>query len=271
MKHDPKTGPLASFAERYEAFLVPVIFRPWARELIGRVRPRDAEDILDLACGTGVVAREIANSGVVPGHLAGVDISAQMLDVAREMAAKSGLDADWIEADARQLPFSDGRFDLAFCQQALQFFPDRLGTLKELRRVLAAGGRLAFCVQRELSCNPLLQSQAAALEKHVGPEAAEAVRAICRLSDADEVRTLFVDAGFQDVELETVSLDLYHPDGRAFAAGALGGMHTGDKLSQMSGKRQQQCIDDFLAGLGDCFNGTGIQFPHVSHVITARK
>jgi len=136
--------------------------------------------------------------------------------------------------------------------------------------VMKEGGRVAFCVQRELSVNPMLQSQAAALEKHVGPEASAAVKAICGLPDGDEIRALFENAGFEDVEVESVSLTLHHPDGRAFAAGAMGGMHTGDKLSKLSETQRQQCIDDFLAGLGAGFDGTAIRFPHVSNVITAR-
>ena len=262
--------PMESFAERYEAVLVPVIFRPWAAELVGRTVPRDGEQVLDLACGTGVLTREIARSSATLGGLTGVDLSADMLGVARDRAAKSGLVAEWIEASAGELPFPDDRFDLAFCQQALQFFPDRPGALQELRRVVRAGGRVAFCVQRELASNPLLRSQAAALDKHVGPEAGDAVRAICSLSDADEIHGLFHDAGFTGIDIESVTLSLHHPDGKAFAAGAMGGMHTGDKLSRMREVQRQHCIDDFLTELGDCFDGTAIRFPHVSHVITAR-
>lgn len=260
----------ANFAQRYETTLVPVIFQPWARELIRRAAPRDGEHILDLACGTGVVTQEIVSAGVSPASLTGVDMSAEMLAVARDKAEAAGFEANWIEADAGHLPFADDRFDLAFCQQALQFFPDRPGALAELRRVLVPGGRVAFCVSQELSLNPLLEAQAAALEKHVGPEAGGAVRAICCLPDGDEIGALFVDAGFGDVEVESVSLTLNHPDARAFAAGAMGGMHTGDKLSQLSETRREQCINDFLTGLGECFDGTAMRFPHVSNVITAR-
>ncbi len=263
-------GALKNFAERYEAVLVPVVFIPWAQELIRRSAPRDGEDILDLACGTGVVTREIARSGVSQATLTGADHSVDMLEVASRRTAEAGIEAHWIEADAAKLPFADGRFDLALCQQALQFFPDRPAALRELRRVLKPGGRVAFCVQCELDCNPMLRAQAAALEKHVGPEAGAAVRAICGLPDGDEIRRLFEDAGFGNIEVENVSLSLHHPDGAAFAAGAMGGMHTGDKLSRITEAQQRQCIDDFLTGLGDCFDGTAIRFPHVSHVITAR-
>lgn len=263
-------GTRENFAESYEATLVPVVFEPWAEELIRRARPRNSEHVLDLACGTGIVTRQLARSGIAFGGLTGADHNAGMLAVARARVMDRGIDAEWVEADAGELPFPDNRFDLAFCQQALQFFLDRPRALRELRRVMKEGGRVAFCVQRELSVNPMLKSQAEALDKNVGPQASAAVRDICGLPDGDEIRALFEQAGFEDVEVESVSLTLHHPDGRSFAAGAMGGMHTGDKLAKISDAQRQQCIDDFLAGLGSCIDGTAIRFPHVSHVITAR-
>jgi ubiquinone/menaquinone biosynthesis C-methylase UbiE len=264
------TQTVATFAERYETTLVPVIFQPWARELIRRAKPKKGEAILDLACGTGAVTQELINAGVSHRILTGVDISAEMLAVARKKAEHTGYAAEFIEADAAHLPFPDGRFDLAFCQQALQFFPDRVRALVELRRVLKSGGRVAMCVSTELSSNPLLRSQADTLDKYAGPEAGGAVRTICSLTDADKIRSLFETIGFTNVAVELVSLTLTHPDGRAFAAGAMGGMHTGDKLSLLSEVEKQECIDDFLTGLGNCFDGITLRFPHVSNVISAR-
>jgi len=80
------TARLENFANRYETTLVPVVFEPWARELIRRAAPQKSEHVLDLACGTGVVTRELARSGVSPGGLTGADHSAGMLAVARARA-----------------------------------------------------------------------------------------------------------------------------------------------------------------------------------------
>lgn len=259
----------STFADRYQSVLVPVIFEPWANELIRRARPQRGEHILDLACGTGVVTRQLAKTGFDPGSLTGADYSAGMLEVARRLASKAAIDVEWVEADASDLPFDDDSFDLAFCQQALQFFPDRPAALRELRRVLKPGGRVAFCVQRELAVNPMLQAQANALEAHVGKEAGAAVRAICSLPDGNEIRRLFEEAGFHDVEVDAVTLELHHPDARAFAAGAMGGMHTGDKLTGLAEENIQRAIDAFLAGLGDCHDGTAMHFPHASNVVLA--
>jgi len=259
-----------AFADRYESVMVPVIFQPWARELIRRVPPRGGDRVLDLGCGTGAVTREVALCDPPPGSLTGADHSAGMLQTARARAERAGIAAEWIEADAAVLPFADDSFDLAYCQQALQFFPDRPAALRELRRVLVPGGRTAFCISRDISENPLLHAQAEALEAHVGAEAGAAVRAICGLPDAEQTRALFKGAGFEAVEVTTVSLTLHHPDGRAYAAGAMGGMHTGDKLASLSDAARERCFEAFLSGMAGYRDGPGIRFPHVSNVVTAR-
>lgn len=260
---------MATFAERYQSVLVPVIFEPWARELIGRANPRAGEHILDLACGTGVVTRQVAKLGLDPVSLTAADHNAEMLGVARAIAEDIALDAKWVEADAAELPFEENRFDLALCQQALQFFPDRPRALRELHRVLKTGGHAAFCVQRGLDVNPMLQAQATALGEHIGEGAAAAVHAICSLPNGDDLRELFEGAGFRDVEVESVTLSLHHPDARSFAAGAMGGMHTGDKLSGLAADDVERAIDTFLAELGGRFDGIAMRFPHTSNVVLA--
>lgn len=263
------TKPAASFADRYQSVLVPVIFKPWAGELIRRADPLPGEHILDLACGTGVVTRQIAEMGLSPGSLTAADHSLDMLDLACKLAGHAGVEAEWFEADAGDLPFEDDTFDLAFCQQALQFFPDRPAALLELHRVLKDSGRVIFGVQQALEINPMLSAQAQALDRHVGPDAGAAVRAICGLTDADALRELFEGAGFREVEIESVTLTLIHPDAREFALGAMGGMHTGDKLSGLGEDAIERAVEDFLEGLGDCYDGTAMRFPHTSHVIQA--
>lgn len=260
-----------TFAESYDDTLGPVIFRPWARELIARAKPKDGEHILDLACGTGIVSREIIAAGIRPASLTGIDISPDMLAVARSRTYAPGIDTEWHVADAGNLPVADGRFNVALCQQAFQFFPDKPAALAELHRVLAPGGRVAFCIQREIEVNPMLNAQAVTLEKFAGPGAASAVRAICGLSDRETIRDLFTSGGFQGVAVESVSLTLHHPDARAYAKGAMGGMHTGDKMAGLPAEKRKAAYDMFCAELGDCFDGIAMTFPHVSHVVTAHK
>ena len=126
-------------AEAYERYLVPAVMARFADDLVESVGPGDR--VLDVACGTGIVARRAAARGAT---VVGVDVNAQMLDVAR--AADPAV--EWIEADATALPLADDAFDVVLCQQGLQFMPDPAAALAEMRRVLAPGGRLTVSVWR---------------------------------------------------------------------------------------------------------------------------
>jgi ubiquinone/menaquinone biosynthesis C-methylase UbiE len=116
----------ASAPELYERYLVPAITSLWANDLLDRVPPRPRERLLDIACGTGVVARLALQRGHA-GPLVGIDLNTAMLAVAR---AKSP-SVEWVEGSALDLPFEPNSFDVVLCQLGLQFFPDRLLALKE--------------------------------------------------------------------------------------------------------------------------------------------
>jgi ubiquinone/menaquinone biosynthesis C-methylase UbiE len=128
-----------SAPEVYERELVPAVFGPWAPILVELAHPRTGERVVDIACGTGIVAR-IAAARIGPtGAMAGVDLNPGMLSVARSVAATNsqpGAPIQWHEASADKLPFPDGSFDIVYCQLGLQFFADRAAALREMRRVL---------------------------------------------------------------------------------------------------------------------------------------
>jgi SAM-dependent methyltransferase len=126
-------------AQAYERYLVPAIFTAFADELVEDVMA--GTRVLDVACGTGIVARRAAARGATA---VGVDLNEQMLAVARA----AGPAIEWVEADAADLPFPDGAFDVVLCEQGLQFMPDPAAAVAEMRRVLAPGGRLTASVWR---------------------------------------------------------------------------------------------------------------------------
>jgi ubiquinone/menaquinone biosynthesis C-methylase UbiE len=131
-----------SAAELYQRYLVPLITSKWAEDLIRRAQLREGEDVLDVACGTGVVAR-LAARKVAPGCVMGLDLNAGMLAVARSLLSE-GAPVSWIEGTALNLPFPSARFDVVLCQLGLQFFPDQPRALRELWRVSAAVLQSAF-------------------------------------------------------------------------------------------------------------------------------
>lgn len=129
-----------SAPENYEEYLVPVIFGPWGNDLLTVAALRPGEHLLDVACGTGIVARLAAEKVGPTGKVVGVDINPGMLAAARKSSASATI--DWREGNAMALPLPDVTFSVAVCQQGLQFFPDRAAALREMHRVLMPRGRL---------------------------------------------------------------------------------------------------------------------------------
>jgi len=146
-----------SAAEVYEKELVPAVFGPWAPLVIDLAHPQKGDRVIDVACGTGIVARMVANRVGPTGVVVGVDLNPGMLTVARAAwptDSHSSAPVQWHEASADKLPFPNASFNVAYCQLGLQFFTDRAAALREMHRVLGAGGRLALMVWRGIDESP---------------------------------------------------------------------------------------------------------------------
>jgi ubiquinone/menaquinone biosynthesis C-methylase UbiE len=129
-------------AELYEDILVPTVFRPWATYLLELADLRQGERVLDVACGTGIVARLAAGQVGMAGEVTGLDLNAGMLRVARSLPSPPGAPVTWVEGSALAMPLPDASFDVVLCQQGFQFFPDQAAGLQEPKRVLVPGGRV---------------------------------------------------------------------------------------------------------------------------------
>ena len=184
--------------EIYAEHLVPAVFAPWAPVLLDAAAVGIGHTVLDVACGTGVVAAAAAERVGPSGAVTGVDINPGMIAVA---ARTQGV--RWARADVARLPFPDGGFDRVLCQAGLQFVPDRLGALREMGRVLRPGGRVALLVWRALHHSPGFAALADALQAVVGPEAAAVMRAPFVFGDDPRpLVTLLDSAGFGDVDVQ---------------------------------------------------------------------
>jgi ubiquinone/menaquinone biosynthesis C-methylase UbiE len=174
-------------AEVYESMFVPAIFGEWAPHLVQAAGVAPGQAVLDVACGTGVVAREAADRMDGRGRVVGLDLNQGMLAVAGRLRP----DIEWRQGDAAELPFDAGSFDVVLCQAAMMFFPDRARALREMARVAADGGTVAVQVWDRLEAQPGYQPFFEAVARHAGEEAVDLWSAYWALGDLELVAALF--------------------------------------------------------------------------------
>jgi ubiquinone/menaquinone biosynthesis C-methylase UbiE len=259
-----------SAPEIYERELVPAVFGPWAPILVELAHPKPGERVIDIACGTGIVAR-IAASRVGPsGAVAGVDLNPGMLNVARSLkTADDAASIEWREASADKLPFPDGSFDVAYCQLGLQFFADRPAALREMRRVLSAKGRLAVMVWCGIHDSPGFEAFAEIMERNVGPAAASIMRAPFGLSDADALSRLVAAAGFLNIVVQRTVGAVEFPSTERFVLSYVAGSPLAGHISQAGDVTRENLIADAKLALDKYVGSRGLAFPIAAHLLTA--
>ncbi len=191
--------------EAYQRYMVPTEFAPWSAELLDRVNLRPGDDVLDVACGTGIVALEAAKRVGAEGTVTGLDPNPVMLQAARTLPGAATAPLSWVQGRAEDQPFDDGQFDVVLCQQGIQFFADRPAASREMQRVLRSGGQVGVSVWRGPEHQSVKGALLLALREMFGPAAAVAYS----FGDPDALRQLFVDAGFNDIRVETVGREMH--------------------------------------------------------------
>jgi ubiquinone/menaquinone biosynthesis C-methylase UbiE len=196
-------------AALYQRYLVPAITMKWAEDIVARAGLQAGDRVLDVACGTGVVAR-LAAKRVAPGQVTGLDLNAGMLTVARTLESE-GVPISWIEGSALDLPFPPESFDVVLCQLGLQFFPDQLRALQEMRRVLREGGRAALSVFSPIERTPGANAFVRALDEVLGADASRIKRGEHSFANTAQLEKRLRDAGFGAVDVVTVKQTIVFP------------------------------------------------------------
>jgi SAM-dependent methyltransferase len=208
-----------SGAEAYEALHVPALFQEWTRHVLDAARVGPGHRVVDVACGTGILARAAAERVGRSGRVAGVDPDLGMLTVAGRLSA--GI--EWWPGNAEDLPFEDASFDRVVSQFGMMFFSDRGRAIREMTRVLAAEGRFALAVWNRLEESPAYSVEVALLQSIAGQRAANALRAPFALGDRASVRKLVEEAAGTSVEAMTVTGRARFPSIRAMVEADLRG------------------------------------------------
>jgi ubiquinone/menaquinone biosynthesis C-methylase UbiE len=260
-------------AELYERYLVPAITRVWAADLVRRAALQPDERVLDVACGTGIVARLAAEQVGAQGVVVGLDLNTAMLAVARALPRLPGAPISWTEASVLDMPFPDATFNAVLCQLGLQFFPDRPRALREMRRVLVPGGRVLLSVFGPLAHNPAPQALADALERHLGPHASAIKRAEHDLDDPAELDVLVADAGFAEVTIQTTTQQIRFPSPREYVRIQFAATPLATLILEMSRDEQVALTEAVIAAVSEALQlyigDDGLVFPQECHILSA--
>ena len=193
-----------SVPENYDRYLGPLLFEPYALDMVDRLRVSDRGSVLEIACGTGILSRHLRNKLPRGARLIATDLNREMLDYA---AGKFGPDdgIEFKQADATSLPFNDASFEAVVCQFGLMFFPDKVTALREAHRVLAPRGLLIFNVWDSMEKNEVAQITHEVVASFFESDPPSFYTVPCGFHDPLAIEEHLKAAGFSDFDLSIVT------------------------------------------------------------------
>jgi SAM-dependent methyltransferase len=256
-------------AEIYEKHLVPAVFAPWAKLVLSGRAPAKGQSALDVACGTGVGTRMLAEAVGPEGSVVGVDNDEAMLATAGTVPlSPSAAAIRWQQASADDMPFTDQAFDYVLCLEGIQFFPNRTRAVREMRRVLRLEGSLIASVWGPIEQNPGYAALAEGLRQFISPEAANL--AALSLPDPLAMQRVFEAAGFGTIEVQVRRLDVLVPSSAALVDWMAGGSHsTRHKLALVDHAKRQEFYAFVASHLTKYKTDRGLLLPTCRNVCVA--
>jgi ubiquinone/menaquinone biosynthesis C-methylase UbiE len=251
----------------YEGLFVPAIFAPWTKHLIEGAGVTAGSRVLDIACGSGVLARHALATAGETGRVVGIDPAPGMIAAAKEIEPQ----IDWVLGSAEDLRLDDAAFDCVVSQFGMMFFQDRRRSVEEMHRVIAPGGSLAIAVWNSIDHNPAYGDIIAVLDEQVSTAAGDALRLPYTMGDAQEVTTLLEKSGFTDIKVETKTEQARFPSSRTMVEAELRGW-----LPLFDIYLSEEKIADVLVNSDSklskyaSLSGEAV-FPTSAHIFTARK
>ena len=256
-----------SVSGTYQKYLVPLIFEPYAADIVRRLSGRRVHRLLEIAAGTGVVTRAMAAALPPSTAIVATDLNQPMLDEAA--AAGTPRPVEWRQADALQLPFEDGTFDAVVCQFGAMFFPDRAQGFSEARRVLKPGGVYIFNVWDRLEENPFADLAAKSVAAMFpGDPPSFLSRVPYGYSDVAVIRRDLASAGVDDAEIATVTATSRAPSPRHPAIGFVQGTPLRGEIEARDPSRLDATTEAAAEAIASRFGRADVEAPIQAHVIT---
>lgn len=253
-------------AENYEKYFVPVIGGPFALDLVNDAGLRPGERVLDVACGTGTIARLAAERVGSGGRVAGLDVNAAMLHIARSLPSATPI--KWYETAAESVPLPDESFDVVFCGLSLQFFADKAAALREIRRVLKPRGRVYISTPVPSDVMDLFDQ---AIARHISEQAAGFLRTVFSLNDPHGLETLLTDAGFSSVSSRVHTREIQLPPAREFVWQYISSTPLITMLPELNRATTEALEQDVETGWERWVSGEGPRFKQSCAFSVARR
>jgi ubiquinone/menaquinone biosynthesis C-methylase UbiE len=258
-----------SIPAAYDRYLGPVLFQPYAEDLVARLQVPKNGSVLELACGTGIVTRELRNHLPATVKLIATDLNEPMFQHAAAKFAE-GDAVEWRQADACALPFGDGMFDAVVCQFGIMFVPDKALAAREARRVLKPGGVFLFNVWDAIGHNELCQIAHETIAGYFDKDPPAFYQVPFGYHDLDEIRRVLAEAGFEDVRIEVVD----KLSGASRADDTAIGLVQGNPVSMAIAERDPTLLpvitNAIAAALKSRFGETGLRAALRAIVVQAR-
>lgn len=264
-----------SAPELYEHYIVPALSTGNAEELVTLAALKPGERILDVACGTGVLSRHASEAVGPTGEVTGLDVNEGMLSMARTISSPGGSSISYREGSALAIPFPEATFDVVLCQWGLEFFPDRSQGLHEMGRVLTPEGRLGLRVWCAMEQQAFHMAAFAALDRHLWGGQDFPSRAgfadPFSLWDAEELRTLVLNAGFRDIDMRVSTVPIRLASDNAAMLGYLSALPIGVEIAKMEEAARTEMLHEVMTTLNPFVKGEEFVIPTAGHVVLARR
>jgi ubiquinone/menaquinone biosynthesis C-methylase UbiE len=258
-----------SVPANYERYMVPLVFRPYAQLLAERAAAMQPKRILETAAGTGVLTNALA--GALPdAEIVATDLNQAMLDIAAERVRSKRV--SFTAADAQDLPFGDGEFDLVACQFGLMFYPDKVKGNAEAHRALREGGHYLLAIWDRIERNTLSDLANQSMRK-LFPDNPPMfmLRGPFSYHDTDWIERDLHAAGFDSVEIETVELRSRSPSAEDAARGLTYGSPMGVELEEYGSGAVEEVFEDFWRAAREHEGPDGFDAPMAAHIVVATK
>jgi ubiquinone/menaquinone biosynthesis C-methylase UbiE len=267
--HDKNAIFGGSIPENYDRYLGPSLFEPFANDAVARLDPGLHRNVLEIACGTGIVTRRLRDRLRAEARLVATDLNPAMLALAQHKFDLKD-NVAWLEADAGALKFSDGSFDAVVCQFGVMFFPDKEKAMREACRVLAPGGVFLFNVWDSFEQNPVARTAHETIASFFDHDPPDFYQTPFGFHDAHLIGELVRQAGFAEVEISIVKLPCQSRSAADFAIGLVRGTPVAGAIEER-GNNVGQIVQAVEKKIGEQFGVAPVETTMQALVCRARR